>query len=104
MLCLSKFTSQKKTFKAVKCGKNGSYWDSLMESEKFVFINFNKAFKKKYFSLQKHELIHVVICTRCFEEYIGWQLKHRLCIYKQHKAVRISAFGSGRATPRWQKK
>ena len=59
-----------------------------MEGENYKSININRVFKLKLsFHGESMNLMYVVICSGCFEEYVGetgGQLKDRVLIYRQH--------------------
>ena len=88
LLCNSHFSSQENKHKASNCGKHCFCCDYIREGESYKFLNFEKEFLLKYtFTCESTNLIYVVICDGCKEEYIGQtggQLKDRLRIYRQH--------------------
>ena len=64
---------------------------SLLLSDSYTFKNINKTFKlKESFSCDSANLLYVVICPTCGEEYIGetglgkTKLRDRVRVYRQH--------------------
>ena len=89
ILCKSKFTSVKQSFKVKKCNKKCFCCkDYLLEGTSFQFKKHNSTFDlKANFNCESSNLIYVVICSGCKEEYIGQTgttLKERVTVYKQH--------------------
>jgi len=88
LLCKSQFLSQEQVFRTSNCGKHCFCCDYIREGESYKFLNFEKEFNLKCaFNCESINLIYVVICDGCKEEYIGQTggpLKDRLRIYRQH--------------------
>lgn len=88
ILCKSKFVSEKQTYRTSKCGKSCYCCPYLLESSKYKFKKSLKEFEiKTNFNCETANLIYVIICSGCSEEYIGetgCTLKERLNIYRQH--------------------
>ena len=90
ILCKSKFTSKPVCFAVAKCGKSCFCCDYILEGSSFKFKKEKKLFNlKSNFNCESSNLIYVVICDTCGEEYIGQTgtlLKERVSVYKQHIA------------------
>ena len=87
-MCKSKFSSQTEQCRLKKCGKSCFCCGYLLEGEGFQFKKTKTLFKVKYnFNCESSNLIYVIICSGCKEEYIGQtgtKLKERVSVYKQH--------------------
>ena len=85
LLCRSKFESQYRNHEVKNCGKNcvSSLYllkPSLYQVNKTFFL-------KNSFNFESSNLIYIVICQGCKEEYIGETgclEKRRINIYRQH--------------------
>ena len=88
LLCRSKFESQHKTHEVKNCGKNCVGCPYLLKASLYKFKRLKKTFLlKNSFNCESSNLIYVVICQECKEEYIGETgclLKGRRNIYRQH--------------------
>ena len=88
ILCKSKFIYEKQTYKSSKCGKNCYCCPYILESSTYKFKKVKKDFYiKTNFNCETANLIYVIICSGCTEEYIGETgciLKERVNIYRQH--------------------
>ena len=88
ILCKSKFSDEKQVFTVKKCGKSCFCCEYVREGQSYKFINSDKDFiLKTNFTCESSNLIYVVICNGCKEEYIGQTgttLKDRVSTYKQH--------------------
>ena len=88
LLCSSNFSTNKLTFKTIKCRKICFSCDYIVEAELFKFNNWQQPFiLKSNFNCETPNPIYVIIFSGCNKEYIGQtggQLKERLRIYKQH--------------------
>ena len=86
--CRSKFESQNKNHEVKKCGKNCVSCPYLLKAFLYEFKRVNKTFlPKNSFNCESSNLIYVVICQGCKEEYIGETgclVKERVNIYRQH--------------------
>ena len=87
-LCRSKFESQHKNYEVKNCGKNCISCPYLLKASLYQFKRVNKTFfLKNSFNFESSNLIYVVICQGCKEEYIGetgFLVKERINIYRQH--------------------
>ena len=87
LLCSSKFSASKPTFKTTKCRKSCFCSDYIIEAELFKSKNWHQPFVlKSNFNCKTPNLIYVIICSGCNKEYIGQtggQLKERLTEYLQ---------------------
>jgi len=88
ILCKSEFHTSEQTFTVKKCGKSCFCCNYVKESNTYIFrhnqIEFNV---KNNFTCETSNLIYVIICNTCKNEYIGQtsrMLKERINIYRQH--------------------
>ena len=88
LLCRSKFESQHKNHEAKNCGKNCVSCPRLLKASLYQFKETRKTFLlKNSFNSQSSNLIYVVICQGCKENYIGETgclVKEQINIYRQH--------------------
>ena len=84
----SKFELKHKTHKMKNCGNNCVSCPYLLKASLYQFKPVKKTFLlKNSFNCQSSNLIYVVICQGCTEEYIGETgclVKDRINIYRQH--------------------
>ena len=84
----SKFESQNKNHEVKICGKNCVSSHYLLKASLYQFKRVKKTFLlKNVFNCKGSNLIYVVICQGCKEEYIGETgclVKERINIYRQH--------------------
>ena len=72
LLCRSKSEPQHKNHKVKKCGKNWVSCPYLLKASLYQFKQVNKIFLlKNFFKCESSNLVYVVICQGCKEEYIG---------------------------------
>lgn len=88
LLCRSDFQSQHKQHEVKTCGKNCVCCPYLLNASTYIFKKVHKTFYlKTSFNCESNNLIYVVICSGCKEEYIGETgclVKERINIYRQH--------------------
>ena len=88
LLCKSNFHSTEVAYQTKHCGKNCVCCPYLLTDSSYKFKRVNKTFNlKTNFDCESKNLIYVVICETCKEEYIGetgCTVKQRLNIYRQH--------------------
>ena len=88
LLCRSKFESQHKNHEEKNFGKNCVSYSYLLKASLYQFKRVNKTFLlKNSFNWESSNLIFVIICQGCKEEYIGetaCQVKEQRSIYRQH--------------------
>ena len=88
LLCRSKFESQHKNHEVKNYGKNCVSYPNVLKASLYQFKRVDKTFLlKKSFNCESSNLIDVVICQGCKEEYIGetgYIVKERVNIYRQH--------------------
>ena len=88
ILCKSSFSSNEAVPSVKRCGKNCYCCDYIKEGNQFIFKKNSFTFIiKTNFSCESRNLIYVIVCSGCKEEYIGQtktMLKERLNIYRQH--------------------
>ena len=81
------FESQYKSHEMKNCGKNCVSCPYLLRASLYQFKRVKTTFLlKKYFNCESSNLIYVVICQGCQEEYIGetgFLVKERINIYSQ---------------------
>ena len=75
-------------FHVNSCGKNCVCCPYLLKVSSYLFKRVNKVFfLKNNFNCESRNLIYVVICQGCQEEYIGKTgclVKERISVYRQH--------------------
>ena len=88
LLYRSKFESQRKNHEMKNCRKNSISCPYLVKAFLYQFKQVNKTFMlKNFFNCESSNLIYVVICQGCKEEYIGETgclVKEWISIYRQH--------------------
>ena len=88
LLCKSKFMPVEEHFHVNSCGKNCVCCPYLLKASSYLFKRVNKVFfLKNNFNCDSRNLIYVVICQGCQEEYIhetGCLVKERISVYRQH--------------------
>ena len=89
LLCRSKFELQHKNHEVRNCGKNCIH-PYLLKPSLYQFKLANKSFffLKNSLNCESSNLIYVVICQGCKEEYTGETgclKEERINIYRQHK-------------------
>ena len=88
LLCKSKFMPVQEHFHVNSCGKNCVCCPYLLKAFSYLFKRVNKVFfLKNNFNCESRNLIYVVICQGCQEEYIGETgclVKERISVYRQH--------------------
>ena len=88
LLCKSKFMPVEEHFHVSSCGKNCVCCPYLLKATSYLFKGVNKVFfLKNNFNCESRNLIYVVICQGCQEEYIGETgclVKERISVYRQH--------------------
>ena len=86
ILCKSQYISKDK-IKVTKCGKNCVCCDYICECTEYKFKHSEKVFKiRSPFSCISSNVIYIIICSGCQEEYIGQTsrtLKERLGVYRE---------------------
>ena len=71
LLCRCKFESQRNNHEVKNCGKNCVSCPYLLKTSLYQFKRINIFFLlKNYFKCEGSNLIHVVICQGCKEEYM----------------------------------
>ena len=84
----SKFESQHKNHDVKNCGKNCVSCPYLLKASLYQFKRVKKTFLlKNSLNCESSNLVYVVICQGCKEEYIGetgFLVKERMNIYRQH--------------------
>ena len=87
-LCKSKFMSVEQHLHVNSCGKNCICCPYLLKASSYLFKRVNKVFfLKNNFNCESRNLIYVVICQGCQEEYIGETgclVKERISVCRQH--------------------
>ena len=88
LLCRSKFESQHKNHQVKNSEKNCVSCLCLLQASLCKFKQINKTFLlTNSFNCESSNLIYVVICQECKEEYIGETrcvVKERINIYRKH--------------------
>ena len=88
LLCKSKFMPVEEHFHVNSCGKNCICCPYLLKASSYLFKRVNNVFfLKDNFNCESRNLIYVVICQGCQEEYIGETgclVKERISVYRQH--------------------
>ena len=88
ILCKSSFSPSNSISGAKNCGKVFVCYQYLKEGIEHTFKTVDKKFEIRIpFNCESKNLIYVVICSDCKEEYIGQtktMLKERLNTYRQH--------------------
>ena len=88
LLCKSKFMPVEEHFQVNSCGKNCVCCPYLLKASSYLFKRVNKVFfLKNNFNCESKNLIYVVICQECQEEYIGETgclVKEGISVYRQH--------------------
>ena len=89
LLCNSKFMPVEVNFHVNFCEKHCVCCPYLVRASSYLFKRVNKDFfLKNNFNCESRNLIYVVICQGCKEEYIdetGSLVKERISVYRQHK-------------------
>ena len=87
LLCRCKYESQHKNHEVKHCGKNCVSCPYLLKASLYQFKWVNKSFfLKNSFNCESRNLIYVVFCERCKEEYLeetGCLVKEQRNIYRQ---------------------
>ena len=87
LLCQSEYVDEE-LICVKKCGKNCVCCSYIKEAKEHRFKNSDTSFKiKSPFNCESSNLLYVINCGGCDEEYIGQTgrlLKERLVLYRQH--------------------
>ena len=89
---LNKVEFSQKQVGVYKCpDKRCQCCPSLLLGNSYIFKNVNKTFNlKTYFSCDSYNLLHIIICPTCGEEYTGGtgidktKLRERVRVYRQY--------------------
>ena len=88
LLCKSKFMPVEENFHFTSCGKNCVCCLYLLKASSYLFERVNKLFfRENILNCESKDLIYVVICQGCKEEYTGETgcfVKERISEYRQH--------------------